>query len=261
MTDSQNDELDRLLSRSARALRDEVDGQTGDAADTRARILATKDQSASRSMWAMAAAIVLAVGLGGSTAWAWWTGRLETLIGGANVPSMQHAEPRSKRAKPPEIETPPAENAIPVTSIATSANVERESIPTVLEPQRVRPAVENVPMLPESLAQGLSEQQPVDPVERRAYDVAHALHFIQRSSDRAIGAWDAYLSAYPNGRFALEASYNRAICLVRLGRTQEARSALEPFATGARGGYRQREAAALIEALQGPTPTQPEAPK
>ena len=49
--------------------------------------------------------------------------------------------------------------------------------------------------------------------------------------------------------FAPEARYNRALSLVRLGRTQEARSALEPFANGAYGGYRKDEAKALLDRI------------
>jgi hypothetical protein len=61
--------------------------------------------------------------------------------------------------------------------------------------------------------------------------------------------WDAYLSAAPRGRFAPEARYNRALTLIRLGRRDEAREALRPFAEGAHGDYRRDEAARLIDAL------------
>jgi hypothetical protein len=52
---------------------------------------------------------------------------------------------------------------------------------------------------------------------------------------RALAAWDKYLCKSAARRFALEASYNRAICLVRLGRNAEARRALELFARGSYG--------------------------
>lgn len=51
------------------------------------------------------------------------------------------------------------------------------------------------------------------------------------------------------GRFASEASYNRALCLVRLGRHAEAKRALEPFASGTMG-YRQSEARQLLQELE-----------
>ena len=57
---------------------------------------------------------------------------------------------------------------------------------------------------------------------------------------------------FPAGTFASEARYNRALCLVRLGRLGEAREALGPFARGDYGNYRHAEAAALLEALPPP---------
>jgi hypothetical protein len=87
------------------------------------------------------------------------------------------------------------------------------------------------------------------------YRVAHRRHFGENDASGALAAWDAYLSAAPRGRFATEAGYNRALCLVRLGRSAEARAALEPYATGRYGSYRQREASALSEALGGASPT------
>ena len=75
------------------------------------------------------------------------------------------------------------------------------------------------------------------------------MHFSQRDSASALTAWDDYLAAFPRGRFVPEAQYNRAICLVRLGRDAEARAALAPFASGKRGGYRQTEAGDLLSAL------------
>jgi hypothetical protein len=79
--------------------------------------------------------------------------------------------------------------------------------------------------------------------------VAHTAHFVDHDPARALLAWDAYLAAAPNGAFAPEAHYNRALSLVRLGRNSEARSALEPFANGSYGGYRQAEASALLERI------------
>jgi TolA-binding protein len=90
--------------------------------------------------------------------------------------------------------------------------------------------------------------------QQSLYDAAHAAHFVAHDPGEALRAWDAYLGVYPNGRFALEARYNRALALVRLGRTDEARSALGPFAAGIVGGYRQREALDLLDALDARRP-------
>jgi RNA polymerase sigma-70 factor (ECF subfamily) len=87
-------------------------------------------------------------------------------------------------------------------------------------------------------------------LESPAYARAHEEHFVEHDHAAALEAWDAYLAAFPRGRFALEARYNRAICLVRIGRLEEAKSALAPFASGALNGYRQAEAAKLLAALE-----------
>jgi hypothetical protein len=87
------------------------------------------------------------------------------------------------------------------------------------------------------------------------YKKAHQLHFVEQSYAAALRAWDAYLSTVPSGRLVVEARYNRAIALVRLGRRDEAAAALAPFARGETGGgYRMQEAAALLEALRGTVP-------
>ncbi|MCA9630107.1 MAG: tetratricopeptide repeat protein [Myxococcales bacterium] len=87
-----------------------------------------------------------------------------------------------------------------------------------------------------------------DPSHRR-YLEAHQAHFGAHDYARALTLWERYLQEFPRGRFAAEAQYNRALCLVRLGRTAEAKQALEPFASGRFGGYRQSEAQALVKAL------------
>jgi tetratricopeptide (TPR) repeat protein len=81
------------------------------------------------------------------------------------------------------------------------------------------------------------------------YKTAHELHFGAKRYDEALTAWENYL-ALPSPTFALEARYNRALCLFRLGHFEEARAALRPFAEGrVLGSYRRAEAQRLIEAL------------
>jgi TolA-binding protein len=86
--------------------------------------------------------------------------------------------------------------------------------------------------------------------ERLAYQRAHTLQFDAHDHAAAIAAYDRYLARYPSGRFAMEAAYHRAVSLAHAGRTAEAIRALAPFAHGARGGYRQDEAAELMRALE-----------
>ena len=85
--------------------------------------------------------------------------------------------------------------------------------------------------------------------DNRLYEVAHHAHFHEDDAARALSAWDAYLAAMPNGRFAIEARYNRGLCLVRLGRLREARDALLPFAQGSFGSYRITEARRILSLL------------
>jgi hypothetical protein len=94
-----------------------------------------------------------------------------------------------------------------------------------------------------------SPERPTEPDPLALYRRAHRLHFGTRDPAQALSAWEAYLLADPNGAFVLEARYNRALCLVRLGRLAEARVALTPFATGSLGGYRQSEARALLDTI------------
>lgn len=85
--------------------------------------------------------------------------------------------------------------------------------------------------------------------ESAAYARAHRVHFVEDAPARALAAWDAYLAAYPQGTFAPEATYNRALCLTRLGRFAEAATALRPFARGRFGAYRRDDATLLLDWL------------
>jgi hypothetical protein len=82
------------------------------------------------------------------------------------------------------------------------------------------------------------------------YRHARQLHFVEQKPAAALAAWDAYLAAEPHGPLAVDARYDRGLCLVRLGRKTEARAALEPFAAGKYGSYRQSEARALLDAMK-----------
>jgi hypothetical protein len=82
------------------------------------------------------------------------------------------------------------------------------------------------------------------------YERAHRAHFAGGDPAAALAAWDRYLAAAPRGRFALEARYNRAVALARLGRRDEAARALAPFAAGEFGGYRRAEAERLLRSLR-----------
>jgi hypothetical protein len=79
------------------------------------------------------------------------------------------------------------------------------------------------------------------------YAAAHRAHFVDRDFPEALVLWTRYLRLAPAGPLAPEAHFNRAVCLLRLDRLEDAATELEPFARGLWGGYRQHEAQKLLE--------------
>jgi TolA-binding protein len=75
------------------------------------------------------------------------------------------------------------------------------------------------------------------------------LHFDGGDPGQALRAWDAYLQAYPAGTFAPEARFNRAVCLLRLGRRAEAKSVLVPLAEGSAFVFGRDRARALLDTM------------
>jgi tetratricopeptide (TPR) repeat protein len=131
-------------------------------------------------------------------------------------------------ASPSVVRTPRAPHPNPLPKGEGTRTVEAES--------------EKPPATPE-LAPGPSR-------DLLLYNKAHALHFRERRYDEALFAWEEYLGLTPTPTFALEARYNRALCLLRLGHYEEARAALLPFAEGRYvNGYRRDEATRFIQAL------------
>jgi len=120
----------------------------------------------------------------------------------------------------------------------------------VEQPAPAPPPAPPRPVRAPRAAPGTALAPPAAPVEA-LYRRAHDLHFHGGEPAATLAAWDAYLAAEPDGRFSVEARYNRAILLIRLGRYAEARAALEPFARGEvePAGYRQTEAGRLVERL------------
>jgi hypothetical protein len=85
------------------------------------------------------------------------------------------------------------------------------------------------------------------------YIEAHRLHF-RGAPQQALAAWDAYLASQPSGPALLEARFNRAVVLARLGRRHEAEAALAPFARGDHAGLHRAEAEQLLKQLGGAVP-------
>lgn len=223
---------DDLLRRAGRALRDAHDGASERAAETRARVVAGAQRNRPRRARWMFAALPLAAALAATGVWAAATGRLSVWT---SPSGPAPAVPSARASSPP---TPPfvaaeSRSATP----GTSASAPDESAPP---PAPAPPAA--------SPSSSASHGSAVD-ADQAAYLVAHRAHFGGGDPAAALVAWDAYLRQFPRGRFAPEAHYNRALCLVRLGRNAEASQALEPFARGVYGAYRQQEARALLDAM------------
>jgi hypothetical protein len=266
---------DDLLARATRALREE--GEAGDpgARFTRARVMAGLQQTAARRRLRLAFVLPLAACFAAATAYGTMKGHTTELwrevthaLGLAKVdeapakkPSKRGAErplavaPPPKAVAEPAPAPPPAETTPPTAPAPPPAETTPPAPPTPAPARKSatpRAAALETPSAPATVA---PETAPApapaatDPAHE-LYRVAHQSHFVEHDFASALRAWDAYLSAAPSGRFAPEARYNRALCLIRLGRKDDAERALRPFADGAFGGYRRDEARALIEALQ-----------
>lgn len=157
-------------------------------------------------------------------AWASASGRIGQWVGSAHP-----REPLEARDEKPVTGPRPSASAIPAVIVEPPVSVVEPPAPR--PPPIAKPAVKAVD---------------IDAL----YNEAHEAHFVRHDHVAALAAWDRYLTAAgPSGRFALEARYNRAITLVRLGRKADASAALRPFADGEYGGYRRDEAAQLLRSI------------
>lgn len=234
-----------LLSEATRALRDAEPVSEFEARATRARVMTGLHQTRVRRRTRLAFLLPIAASFVAVSAWGAASGRarfvlheFERLVGvTVSTPNTTKALP--KRLAPP---APPA-----------AAGPDRATLPPTreAEPLPGSPTVAHAAVGARATAGPSSSPRRVERADPALalYRVAHTAHFVDHDPGRALAGWDAYLSAAPNGEFAPEARYNRALSLVRLGRNQEAKSALEPFANGAYGGYRKAEASALLERI------------
>jgi hypothetical protein len=227
------------LASAARALREMHDGSSSDFALTRQRVLAKAALRRRRRRAFAAVWLPLAAVLAISSAWAAVSGRVPGLV--ARLRGQPPTALRAPKASPP-IEPATTISAAPTpieppSAPSAAASTLRPSTPIVTAPVPSPSPAPQTPALPKP------------DLEETLYSAAHHAHFVAHDPAAALRAWDAYLASYPAGRFGLEARYNRALSLVRLGRTDEARTALAPFADGRSGGYRQAEAQSLLDAL------------
>jgi hypothetical protein len=153
-------------------------------------------------------------------------------------------------AAEPEATDAPAPPDAPAETVAASD----EATPPPGRAQVELAAPAAGPAVPSAPAEPEPATSPTPSRADELYRAAHQAHFGAKQPAAALVAWEAYLREAPGGRFALEAQYNRAMCLVRLGRSEAAGAALEPFAEGRLGGYRQADARALLDVLRGGRP-------
>ncbi len=233
-----------LLAEATRALRDTEPVSEFEARATRARVMNGLHQTRVRRRTRLAFLLPIAASFVAVSAWGAASGRARVVLHelqqwvDATVTPASNANTPRRLAAPKPVLPPPTTEPAPLAP------------PPPLEPVPAEPSVASAasPARAAPSASASSRAERDDPT-LALYRAAHAAHFVDHDPARALAAWDAYLRAAPHGQFAPEARYNRALSLVRLGRDQEARSALEPFANGAYGAYRKSEASALLERL------------
>lgn len=253
---------DDILSRATRALREETRGDDASARFTRSRIMASAHEQRVKRRTRLAFLLPIAATFMAATAWGAANGKIGQAFDAMSeaLGIMRHHEappapaPKAPATRPsattPALKplTPPLEAPAPL-----APEPEPEPAPAPRVAAVPAPSVERTLSGATASSSGSAGSGSRDPA-LELYRVAHQAHFVERDSGRALSAWDAYLKAAPNGALALEARYNRALCLVRLHRTTEARAALTPFAAGRFGGYRKKEASDLLAALPAELP-------
>ncbi|MEZ4224432.1 MAG: hypothetical protein R3B13_26015 [Polyangiaceae bacterium] len=274
---------DDLLLEATRALRETTAQPDPTARLTRARVMASVHTGARRRisrtmvLLPIAAVLVGTSAFGASGGRKAWNAVAQAIGIQADAPpvvplarSMDQGARSLRRMQPlaaaPTPESPPS---VVKQEAAPAAETDQEAVPAVAA--LISKGSPHMPLLrPTNAAGGVppramshlnatsgsqagappnTNSGPAPDPALELYRAAHRAHFGGEAPAIALAAWDRYLAAAPRGRFALEASYNRAICLVRLGRTSEARQALAPFADGRFGEYRRSSAEALLAAL------------
>jgi TolA-binding protein len=206
--------------------------------------------------------VPLAAVLAGSVAWAATNQGLVNFVervsaavfrGNRRLAQPAHAAASHRERLQTNLESTNAEPARGLASVALPSAASLEPVPVAAASQNLQ--VKNS-LLSERRVPAVASTDDGEITKRELllYENAHRAHFVDKNWTAALSAWDEYLRGVPNGRFAVEARYNRAICLVRLGNTEQALHALRPFAQGWYGSYRQREAQALVDQIESARP-------
>jgi hypothetical protein len=253
------------LSRATRALR-EIDGLSATSDATRRRILASTGRgrrlfSPRRAVWLLP----LAATLVSAGAWATATGRAARWVDavtkvfatphGSSSPSTGATPdvPTGRSAAPSELPARPAESAPIEVRMQRFAEPSARQAPSKSSSSKSPPAnkaARTEIAAPDRTRARASSAIALHPSSTEIFQRAHDIHFGDGDMEAALVAWDRYIALGAEAPLLLEARYNRAIALVKLGREDSARRALRPFAAGHYGGYRRNEATRLLESLQ-----------
>ncbi len=134
----------------------------------------------------------------------------------------------------------------PAWRAAAPIVVENEEAPSLAPPEPAGPrAIRSIPVEHPEAAPPADQDS-----EAQLYARAHRAHFVDQSPARAVAAWSEYLRRFPRGALAPEAAFNRALCLIHLGRLDEATRALRTFAAHRPDGYRQADVERLLDWLR-----------
>jgi hypothetical protein len=240
-------EHDDLLSRAARSLQEETEGPSSAARFTRLRVMASLRETQVKRRTQTVLLLPFAACLAATAAWGMAAGVVPDIR--SSIARALGIDPPAEPVLPPK----PAPRKLPPQRApeapAPLENVHPTPPPPPVEVLAPAPSVRPSPARLLTLDPRKHPKTAASDPAHELYRAAHEAHFVAHDCARALAGWDAYLRAAPSGQLAVEARYNRALCLVRLGRSEQARSALEPFARGIAGSYRQREAAGLLEVL------------
>jgi hypothetical protein len=261
-----------LLEQATRALRETTSEPQPRSGLTRARVIeGAEKRYAPRRGGLLRWIVALVAALAASTALArvaqYWP-EIKRAIAPESSQQSNTAPQKKKRASMPAAVEPGLQ-----PSAAGAAALEAPAVPAVRETTpapapvkkrattahrpkpapRLKPAPEPEPMPPPVVAVEPSPTPTTttapapESAELALFRRAQRLHLTR--DPRALSAWDDYLRIAGKGALAPEAKYNRALCLIRLGREAEAKRGLTPFAEGEYGSYRRTEAKSLIDAI------------
>jgi hypothetical protein len=275
------------LDRFSTALAGAYDGQVAVPEVTRTRIAqGLIRRRKRRSGWRLVLAIPLFALVGGTALAA--TGRLPLTafspfaawLEGDTGSSAQPAPPsRSDRrenvlspsdvaetevpglSRPPASATPssPA-GAGEKTNVRSLADLVETEVPGLSRTSAPRSVDSHAPALRSDSSQGArSRAKPTQVAVSRAprgepalttYAAAQRAQFREANCAAAVRLYADYLREAPSGALVVEARYNRSLCLIRLGRSAEARPILQAFARGDFGAYRKLESKRLLQATE-----------